>query len=67
MGIRLGSGPDCCLEGGWSDFAFALRMALGSLGTPVAVVAVVELLIKPPDMVSRRLPRFKEGVRPMRG
>lgn len=46
--------PDCSLEGGWNDFAFAVRAAFGSLGT-----AVVEVM--PEESVSRRLPLFSEG------
>lgn len=47
----------CCLEGGWKDFAFAVRVAFGSLGMPVKGLRRAE-------SVSRRLPLFKEGARP---
>lgn len=65
MGIELGSGvredtvrwPGCCLEGGWNDFAFAVRVAFGSLGAPMVGLRLVE-------SVSLRLPLFKEGARP---
>lgn len=42
--------PDCCLEGGCRDFAFAVRVAFASLGTPEGV------LLKLTDRVSRRFP-----------
>jgi hypothetical protein len=51
---------ECCLEGGWKDFAFALRVTLGSLGTPVAVLVMLGFAAS----VSRRLPLFSEGARP---
>ena len=68
-GIDPGSGvdtdavkcPECCLEGGWSDFAFAVRDAFGSFGTPVVVWVVLRFEAS----VSRRLPLFKEGERPI--
>lgn len=31
---------EACFEGGCSDFAFAFRIAFGSLGTPVAVLVM---------------------------
>jgi hypothetical protein len=48
-GMEFGSGvmdetarcPGCCLKGGWKDFAFAVRVAFGSLGTPILVVLSV--------------------------
>lgn len=52
--------PGCGLEGGWKDFAFALRVALGSLGTPVALFKLV-------FSGSRRLPLFNDGERPIPG
>jgi hypothetical protein len=52
--------PEDCLDGGWSDFALAVRVALGSLGTPVEVFTVLKL----EESVSRRLPLFKDGERP---
>lgn len=57
-GIRC---PDCCLEGGWSDFALAFRVAFGSLGIP----AVVLTGMKFEESVSRLPPLFREGVRPI--
>lgn len=44
--MALGSGvmdetvrwPDCCLEGGCRDFAFAFRVVLASFGTPEVVL-----------------------------
>jgi hypothetical protein len=51
--------PGRCLGGGWKDFALAERCVFGSLGTPVAVGRLV-------PRVSRRLPLFNEGERPMR-
>jgi hypothetical protein len=68
-GMELGSGvmetvrwPGCCLEGGCKDFAFALRAAVGSLGTPVGVV-----VLRLADNVSRLFPLFNEGARPSWG
>jgi hypothetical protein len=68
-GMEFGSGvmdetarcPGCCLKGGWKDFAFAVRVAFGSLGTPILVVLSV------PERVSRRLPLFSDGARPSVG
>ena len=66
-GMEAGSGvmdetakcPGCSLDGGWKDFAFAVRVAaLGNLGTPVAEFRL-EL------SGSRRMPLFNEGERPM--
>ena len=54
---------ECCFEGGWRDFAFALRNALGSFGTPVAVLVTLGLEAS----VSRRLPLLKDGTRPIWG
>jgi hypothetical protein len=56
--------PESCLEGGCSDLALALRVAFGSLGTPVVAVVVFGGT-KLAESVSRRLPRFKDGVRPI--
>lgn len=53
--------PDCCREGGCRDFAFALRAAVGSLGTPVMVV------LRFAESVSRLFPLFSEGARPSVG
>jgi hypothetical protein len=74
MGMDPGSGvesdavrlAECCLEGGWSDFAFAVRVALatGSLGTPVVVVVVLLTVLKLEVSVSRRLPLLRDGERP---
>jgi hypothetical protein len=68
MGMDAGSGvetdavrsPGCCLESGWSDFVFALRAVLGSLGTP-------DVAFRFDESVSRRLPLFNEGARPNAG
>jgi hypothetical protein len=72
-GIDPGSGvesvavrfAECCLEGGWSDFAFTVRgafaLAIGSFGTPVVVFAGLKLEVR----VSRRLPLFRDGDRPI--
>jgi hypothetical protein len=68
-GMEFGSGvmdetarcPGCCLEGGWKDFALAVRDTFGSLSTPVLVVLMF------PDSVSRRLPLSNEGARPSVG
>lgn len=65
-GIEVGSGvmdvtarcPGCSLEGGWNDFAFAVRDALGSLGTAVAEGGLAK-------RVSRRLPFVNDGEPPM--
>lgn len=51
---------ECPFEGGWSDFALAVRAVFGSLGTPVGVMFVV---LGFEESVSRRLPRFNEGAR----
>jgi hypothetical protein len=67
-GIDAGSGvdsdaascPEACLDGGWNDFAFAERVALGILGTPVEVFTVLKF----EESVSLRAPLFKEGERP---
>jgi hypothetical protein len=52
--------PVCCLEGGWRDFALAVRAALGNLGTPVAVFEMLGFAAS----VSLRVPLFSEGDRP---
>jgi hypothetical protein len=68
-GMEPGSGvmdetarcPACCLEGGWKDFALAVRVGFRSLGTAVVMG------MRFPDRVSRRLPLFNEGARPSVG
>lgn len=68
MGMDAGSGvetdagrcPGCCLKGGWSDFAFAVRVVFGSLGTP-------EVVLRFEESVSRRLPLVNEGARTNEG
>jgi hypothetical protein len=68
-GIDAGSGvesvdvncPEACRDGGWNDFAFAVRVALGIFGTPVEVFTVLKFA----ESVSRRVPLFKDGERPM--
>jgi len=52
---------ECCFEGGCRDFAFAVRIVFGSLGTPVVVLVMLGFEAS----VSRLLPLFKDGVRPI--
>ena len=49
--------PDVCLEGGWSDFAFAVRVALGSRCVAFDGLGFAA-------SVSLRLPLILEGERP---